>query len=51
MRNEIDNSFIRTIVTQQVIEHWSQERVDEMVLAVGWENFKEENAEEIYVGI
>lgn len=28
---------------QLTIEHWSQEEVDEMVAAVGWEAYKEEN--------
>jgi len=29
---------------QTVVEYWSQEQVDEMVAAVGWEAYKEENA-------
>jgi sulfoacetaldehyde dehydrogenase len=31
---------------QKVIEHWPQEKVDEMVAAVGWEAYKEENVRE-----
>lgn len=29
---------------QKVVEYWSQEQVDEMVAAAGWEVYKEENA-------
>lgn len=32
---------------QAQIEYWPQEKVDEIVLAVGWENYKLENAQEI----
>jgi sulfoacetaldehyde dehydrogenase len=32
---------------QKVIEFWDQEKVDEMVLAVGWEGYKKETAEEV----
>ncbi len=32
---------------QKVIEFWDQEKVDEMVLAVGWEGYKKETAEQV----
>ncbi len=31
---------------QQIVEHWPQEKVDEMVLAAAWEAIKPESAEE-----
>jgi sulfoacetaldehyde dehydrogenase len=35
----------RARTAQKQIEFWSQEKVDEMVLAVGWEGYKRETAE------
>jgi sulfoacetaldehyde dehydrogenase len=35
----------RAHAAQKVIEFWPQEKVDEMVLAVGWESYKWETAE------
>jgi sulfoacetaldehyde dehydrogenase len=32
---------------QKIVEYWPQEKVDEMVLAVGWESYKRETAEEV----
>jgi len=32
---------------QKIIEFWTQEKVDEMVVAAGWETYKRENAESI----
>ena len=43
----IDELIGRARIAQKEIEFWSQEKVDEMVLAVGWENYKSENAQEI----
>jgi sulfoacetaldehyde dehydrogenase len=31
---------------QKIVEYWTQERVDEMVAAVGWEAYKEENVQQ-----
>lgn len=35
----------RARIAQKEIEFWSQEKVDEMILAVGWESYKRETAE------
>jgi sulfoacetaldehyde dehydrogenase len=43
----IDELIGRARAAQKAIEFWPQEKVDEMVLAVGWENYKTENAQEI----
>lgn len=32
---------------QKIVEYWPQEKVDEMVLAVGYESYKRETAEEV----
>lgn len=47
MSDTIDRLIAKARTAQQKIEYWPQDRVDEMVLAVGWENYKRENAEEI----
>lgn len=47
MTIEIDTMIERAKAAQQQVEYWDQDQVDEMVLAVGWENYKQENAEEI----
>ncbi|HMN11801.1 MAG TPA: aldehyde dehydrogenase family protein [Bellilinea sp.] len=44
------SEIIKTLVekarkAQQQIEYWTQEQVDEMVAAVGWEAYRRENAE------
>ena len=47
MSEIIDQLIKKARNAQKTIEYWPQDRVDEMVLAVGWENYKEENAKEI----
>ncbi len=44
---DIDVLIERARNAQKEIEFWPQEKVDEMVLAVGWENYKVENAQMI----
>ncbi len=43
----IDELINKARTAQKTIEFWPQEKVDEMVVAVGWENYKSENAQEI----
>ena len=43
----IDELINKARTAQKAIEFWPQEKVDEMVVAVGWENYKSENAQEI----
>jgi sulfoacetaldehyde dehydrogenase len=45
MSEEIESLVRRARVAQEQIEFWSQEKVDEMVAAVGWEVYKYENAQ------
>ncbi len=45
MSEVIESLVRRARAAQEQIEFWSQERVDEMVAAVGWEVFKLENAQ------
>ncbi|MFH2115874.1 MAG: aldehyde dehydrogenase family protein, partial [Spirochaetota bacterium] len=45
MSEEIRALVKRARAAQEQIEFWSQERVDEMVAAVGWEVYKPEHAE------
>jgi sulfoacetaldehyde dehydrogenase len=45
MENQIDQLIKKARIAQEVIEFWSQEKVDEMAAAVGWETYK--RAEEI----
>ena len=47
MSTFIDDLIYKANAAQKAIEFWPQEKVDEMVLAVGWENYKSENAKEI----
>lgn len=47
MTSEIENLINKAKSAQRVIEFWPQDKVDDMVLAVGWENYKLENAQEI----
>lgn len=44
MTEALDQMIDRARVAQKVIEFWSQEKVDEMVLSVGWESYKLETA-------
>ena len=44
MSDEIKNLVERARAAQEKIEFWSQERVDEMVAAVGWEVYQLEHA-------
>ncbi len=47
MTELIDQLLAKAREAQKVIEFWSQEKVDEMVLAVGWEAYKRETAETV----
>jgi sulfoacetaldehyde dehydrogenase len=47
MATFIDDLIYKANAAQKSIEFWDQEKVDEMVLAVGWENYKSVNAQEI----
>ena len=44
MASSIQELIERAHAAQKTIEYWSQEKVDQMVAAVGWELYKEENA-------
>ncbi len=44
MENDVKTLIEKARVAQREIEYWSQEQVDRMVAAVGWELYKEENA-------
>ena len=45
MTENLQEMLERAREAQKVVEFWSQEKVDEMVLAVGWEAYKRETAE------
>jgi sulfoacetaldehyde dehydrogenase len=45
MTDNLKELMERARAAQKVIEFWPQEKVDEMVLAVGWESYKRETAE------
>jgi len=45
MTEELDLMLAKARKAQEIVEYWSQEQVDEMVLAVGWEAYKRETAE------
>lgn len=47
MAENLQEMVNRAREAQKVIEFWSQEQVDEMVLAVGWEAYKLETAEQV----
>lgn len=47
MATFIDDLIYKANAAQKLIEFWPQEKVDEMVLAVGWENYRSENAQAI----
>ena len=44
MSDSVKEIVERASRAQRIIEYWSQEQVDLMVTAVGWELYKEENA-------
>ena len=44
MAESIQDLIDKARAAQKEIEHWSQEQVDRMVAAVGWELYKEDNA-------
>lgn len=45
MSELIESFMARARTAQEQIEFWSQEKVDEMVAAVGWELYKDEHAQ------
>jgi sulfoacetaldehyde dehydrogenase len=45
MEQEIKRLIDRARVAQEEIEFWSQEKVDEMVAAVGWQLYQLTHAE------
>jgi sulfoacetaldehyde dehydrogenase len=45
MSDNLEEMVQRARAAQKIIEFWPQEKVDEMVLAVGWESYKRETAE------
>ncbi len=45
MTDNLKELIERAHTAQKVIEFWPQEKVDEMVLSVGWESYKRETAE------
>ncbi len=45
MADNLQELIERARKAQAVVEFWSQEQVDEMVAAVGWQVYKKENAE------
>ncbi|KAF0112035.1 MAG: NAD-dependent aldehyde dehydrogenase [Chloroflexi bacterium] len=45
MTDNLKEMLERAQAAQKVIEFWPQEKVDEMILAVGWESYKRETAE------
>ena len=45
MADNLQELLARARAAQKEIEFWPQEKVDEMVLAVGWESYKRETAE------
>lgn len=47
MADTLQQMVDRARVAQKIIEFWPQEKVDEMVLAVGWESYKLETAEQV----
>jgi sulfoacetaldehyde dehydrogenase len=46
MNEVLQDMLDRAKKAQQIVEHWSQEKVDAMVLAAAWEAIKPESAEE-----
>ncbi len=45
MADNLQEMLKKARAAQKVIEYWSQEQVDEMVAAAGWEAYKDENAQ------
>ncbi|MCX8043891.1 MAG: aldehyde dehydrogenase family protein [Desulfobacterota bacterium] len=45
MNEELQGLLDRARKAQAIVEHWDQEKVDEMVLAAAWEAIKPENAQ------
>lgn len=45
MADNLQEMLEKAHAAQRVVEFWPQEKVDEMVLAVGWEAYKRETAE------
>lgn len=45
MADNLNEMLAKARAAQKIIEFWPQEKVDEMVLAVGWESYKRETAE------
>lgn len=45
MSDEIKNLVAHARAAQELVEFWSQEKVDEMVAAVGWEVYRKDHAE------
>ncbi len=46
MADNIKELVERARKAQKIVEYWTQEQVDEMVAAAGWEVYKKENAEQ-----
>ena len=46
MNEVLQDMLDRAKKAQQIVEHWPQEKVDEMVLAAAWEAIKPESAKE-----
>ncbi len=46
MADNIKELVERARKAQKIVEYWSQDQVDEMVAAAGWEVYKKENAEQ-----
>ena len=47
MEDNIREMYEKARAAFKIVEFWPQEKVDEMVLAVGWELQKKETAEEL----
>ena len=47
MEDNIQEMYEKARAAFKTVEYWPQEKVDEMVLAVGWELQKKETAEEL----
>jgi len=47
MSEVIDQLLQRARSAQKVVEFWTQEQVDEMILSVGWESYKRDTAEKV----
>ena len=47
MTELIDQLIARARAAQKVVEFWTQEQVNEMILSVGWESYKPETAKAV----